>query len=210
MHRGRRFLPLLRSPVYGHGGVLVAADASTKDGWGAHVGGMGAGLMWEDATKEAIEGSRSRRQTGERVSISPLEMVSQAFLLVMVGVLWGKRVGQVVMRCDNKACCDVVSSGRPRSPAMVKAYEWLKEVEKILGIRVRLEHTGSKENEFADALSHNDTRRIAAAAEVLGVMHVAFPLDLHLPQFNMTLAGLAREAEREVRRALSNLDLVVV
>ena len=140
----------------------------------------------------------------------PLEMVSQAFLLVMVGVLWGKRVGQVVMRCDNKACCDVVSSGRPRSPAMVKAYEWLKEVGKILGIRVRLEHTGSKENEFADALSHNDTRRIAAAAEVLGVMHVAFLLDLHLPQFNMTLAGLAREAEREVRRALSNLDLVVV
>lgn len=41
-------------------------------------------------------------------------------------------------------------------------------------------------------------------------MHVAFLLDLHLPQFNMTLAGLAREAEREVRRALSNLDLVVV
>lgn len=108
--------------MYGHGGVLVAADASTKDGWGAHVGGMGAGLMWEDATKEAIEGSRSRRQTGERVSISPLEMVSQAFLLVMVGVLWGKRVGQVVMRCDNKACCDVVSSGRPRSPATVKAF----------------------------------------------------------------------------------------
>ena len=55
LHRDRRFLPLVRSPVYEHGGVLVAADAGTKDGGGAHVGGMG-----EDSTKEAIEGSRSK------------------------------------------------------------------------------------------------------------------------------------------------------
>ena len=149
-------------------------------------------------------------QAGERASISPLEMVSQAFLLVMVGVRWGERVGQVVMRCDNKACCDVVSSGRPRSPTIVKAYKWLKKVEKIFGIRVRLVYIGSKENEFVNALSHNDTGRIVAAAEVRGVRLVAFPLDLHLPQLSMTLTGLAREAERDVRGALSNFDLVAI
>ena len=37
LHRDRQLLSLVRSPVYDHGVVLVAADASTKDGWGAHV-----------------------------------------------------------------------------------------------------------------------------------------------------------------------------
>jgi hypothetical protein len=51
--------------------VAVAADASTNDGYGLHVGGVCAAGRWELETFQAIRNSR-KKLPGVRVSISPL------------------------------------------------------------------------------------------------------------------------------------------
>jgi hypothetical protein len=124
--------------------VAVAADASTSFGCGFHIGGMSASFEWEAATVKAIEAGRSRSLRVARVSISPLELMTQALLAAAVGERIGCsniENGQVILRCDNKSAYDVVASRRPHSPAMRVALTLLEAVEKAYGLLVRLEYT---------------------------------------------------------------------
>ena len=146
------FRPMVRDPRFMHGGDMVAADASTKDGWGAHIGGLVAGSLWQNETLLAIERSRSKKKVGARVSISPLEMLAQAFLLILVGVFCKeetKLIKQVVHRCDNESCVAIIASRRPKSPAMEVTLTIVEEVELAFGLLLALEHIGTKDNVIA-------------------------------------------------------------
>ena len=94
----------------------MAADAPTGEGRGLHVLGCSGSRLWEKETLIVIANSRGKKMQSKRVSISPLELMTQEFLPAVVGFTQVRpENGQVVLRCDNKAARDVVESRRPRS-----------------------------------------------------------------------------------------------
>lgn len=221
---GRRFKPLVYDPRFWHGGIAVSADASTNDGFGLHVGGVCAAGRWEPATFCAIENSR-KKLPGVRVSISPLELATQALLLAAVGIIVGDvsegRIGngQIVMRCDNKSSCDVVNSRKPKSPAMRIAMRKLEEVEHAFGFKVRLEHIATEDNTVVDALSHctgakRDVTTQACEAILTAQGRVMTWLDedsvIPLKAGAISFSAFALETERAVREAISKVDLEVL
>lgn len=200
------FRPWTADPVWWHGGVEVAADAATVGGWGLHVGGLCAAGQWEEETLRAIENSRTKRKDRERVSISPLELLAQALLLAVVGLACGRvGNGQVVMRCDNQAAVDVVASRRPKSPAMRLALEKLEEIERLFGLKAKLEFIGTKENVLADALSRGAEEIVGEVLGQRGRERRSFDMSTSLGA--MTLECFAVQAEREIRGALLNRDV---
>ena len=58
------FRPMIRDPHFLHGGLLVAGDASTKDGWGAHVGGLVTGLLWKGKPWRQSSAVAARKSMG--------------------------------------------------------------------------------------------------------------------------------------------------
>jgi len=199
---GLRFRRWTADPVFWHGGILVAADASTADGWGLHVGGMGAQGRWEAATLKAIENSRKKRADLERVSISPLELLAQILLLLVVVDTYGRPPnGQMIFRCDNMSAVMVTETRRARSPAMRCALAWLSRVEAALGVTVRLEHIPTKENKLADALSRYSVADAEEARKILGVKDTSFDKSRTVFE-GKSLGEICVEIEREVRSAL--------
>jgi len=207
----RIFRPLVRDPSYLHGGTAVSADASTSYGCGFHVGGHVAAFKWEAATLDATEASRTKKLRAVRVSISPLELLTQALLAAAVGErigCSGLENGQVILRCDNQSACDVVASRRPHSPAMAKALELLEEVEAAYGLKVRLEYIRTDLNRTADALSKGDFPAAAAALKMQGRKLVAIDVSARLRvNGNPSIAAFALAAERAVRDTLGHEDL---
>jgi hypothetical protein len=205
----KEFRPWVANPMWWHGGVDVAADASTSEGWGAHVGGICASGRWEAETFEAIANSRGKKLDKVRVSISPLELLAQVLLLAMVGLSFGRPGnGQIVMRCDNQAAVDVVESRRPKSAAMRVALRKLEELERLFQIRVKLEFIGTKENKLADALSRGAEEEVCEVLSQRGLELQEFDGDSVL--CGVAFTEFALQAEREVRRALKREDLELV
>ena len=205
--RAGNFRPWVCDPVYWHGGVLVSADASTADGWGLHAGGIYAAGLWEIDTKAAISNNRLKRLSLERVSISPLELIAQVLLLVVVARSFVRPPnGQFVFRCDNSSSVDVLESRRPHSPAMRRALAWLVRVENHFALRVRAEHIPTLEIRAADAFSHAAVARGCAELRVLHMTPREFPADLVVFD-GLTLEELARAMERDVRAALLDRDV---
>lgn len=121
----------------------------------------------------AIKRSKEQETVGDRVSISPLELMTQAFLSVLVMECHGMGLRarwtepgpmQLVMRCDIMSACDVMESRRAKSPAMKTALRIVERIEQVYHIRILLEHIRSERNAVADELSHN---RLSRAGEVL-------------------------------------------
>jgi hypothetical protein len=205
----------VRSPVWMYAGMMLAADASTSWGLGLHVGAWHFMLPWETATLEAIERSRRKLRGGNRVSISPLEMIAQAGLAVLAVARWGQQLrGQVVLRCDNQSCCDVIASRRPRSAAMRMALTFVEMVEKQCRLSVWLVHVPTDENVGADALSKG---KGPAASEWLAgqgwgdpkQVTEEFMLNVALDGTRASLGHFLREAERKVRGALDASDIEI-
>ena len=170
--------PLIKNPHYLHAGMAGSADASTSDGWGAHVGTFGASGLWTDETKEAIRRSKEKEVVGDRVSISPLELLTQAFLRILVMGMCGSELNkswgwpgplQLILRCDNQAAGDVIRSLRPRSLAMEESLRVLHEAECAYEVRVRLEHIRSDKNVVADHLSHGRYAKVEALFDKRGL-----------------------------------------
>ncbi len=131
--------------LYQHGGVNVSGDASTNDGWGFHIGPFFVAGVWDDETRAAISRSSEAEKEllGDRVSISPLELWTQAVLSRILGTRFRSLLeesGQFVARCDNLSSCVVVDTNRPGSPAMREALLIKVEQEELFRIRGRLEH----------------------------------------------------------------------
>ena len=179
---------------------------------------------WEPASFCAIENSR-KKLPGVRVSISPLELATQALPLAAVGIIVGDvsegRIGngQIVMRCDNKSSCDVVNSRKPKSPAMRIAMRRLEEVEHAFGFKVRLEHIATVDNTVADALSHcTGAKRDVAIQTCEAILtaqgRVMTWLDedsvIPLKAGAISFSAFALETERAVREAISKVDLEVL
>jgi hypothetical protein len=201
----RRFRAWKADPVWWHGGLAIAADASTGEGWGAHVGEVYAWGGWSSETKQVVLNSRLQREGMMRVSISPLELLAQVWLLVMVGSsLQRSRNGQIVMHCDNMAAVEVVSSRRPKSAAMRLALQKLEEVERCFGLTVRFDYISTKENKVADALSRGD---IALAGECLALQGLMREFDVSTVVEGRTFARMVVESEAEVCGALAAEDL---
>lgn len=210
----KNFAPMVQDPLDWHGGWLAPGDASTTDGWGVVNNQVGMSGIWEDATKEAIERNAAKAREGDRVSISPLELMTVAFLLCVVmeasGPIWEEKKGdrgviQLVMRCDNKSAVDVILSRRPHSPAMRVALDIVELVESNYGVRVRLEHIKTKENVVADALSHDNWEKAGRMFETAGT---EFKLgkasdDLRGPIEGMSFREFAVECERKVCQAIA-------
>jgi hypothetical protein len=178
----RIFRPLVRDPYYLHGGTAVSADAS-----------------------------RTKKLRAARVSISPLELLTQALLAAAVGErigCSGLENGQVILRCDNQSACDVVASRRPHSPTMAKALALLEEVEAAYGLKVRLEYIRTDLNRAADALSKGDFSAAAAALKMQGRCMAAIDVSARLRlNGNPSFAAFALAAERAVRDTLIHGDL---
>ena len=202
----RKFRSWTSDPVVWHGGERVAADASTADEWGLHVGRFFAYGAWEEATLAAIRNSKRKRADRERVSISPLELLAQVLLLVVAMRTHGSPPnGQLVMSCDNSSAIDVVETRRPRSPAMRRALLWLTRVEGHFRVRVRLAKIPSEKNKAADALSH---LRVVEAVEHLRERRLQpVEFDMREPVFDgLSLEALARVMQVDVRGALLECD----
>lgn len=169
----------------------------------------------ERETLAAIERSRGKKKHGSRVGISPLELVTQAFLLVVVGEyceLDTSEVKQVVQRCDNASCVAVVASRRPKSPAMEVALCIVEEVETAYGLSLALDHIGTDVNVVADAMSHNDLAKAKSALQVLGkdLVECDRSMKVCIGSFVGTFEAFARVAETRVRDALTAADMVLV
>ena len=210
----RNLAPLIRDPTYLHGRMAAAADASTADGWGAHVGVWCANGMWSQATKDAIERSKEKEKTGDRVSTSPLELMTQALLLVLVMEVMGEELRrrwkgkgpmQVVLRCDNQSSCDVVLSRRPQSDAMREALRILEEVEKAYGVHVRLEHIPTDMNVIADRLSHARLEEVEQIFAKAGCAPKFLPEEQEV--MGSTLMAFATSAEKRVTQALLRAEM---
>jgi hypothetical protein len=210
--RNENFARMVRDPKFWHGGLVVSGDASTKDGWGVVSGDVGAGGLWEPATKEAIERSSEKVTKGDRVSISPLGLTTVGLLICLEmetsSASWeGRRneygVAQLVLRCDNQSACDVMESRRPKSPAMREALSIVESVEARYGVLVRLEHIKTDENVVADAISHDDWVRAQEVYTQAKMTLKKAPSDLKGPFEDMSLLEFARECERKVCSAIS-------
>jgi hypothetical protein len=207
----RIFRPLVRDPCYLHGGTAVSADSSTSYGCGFLVGGHVAAFKWETVMLTAFESSRTKKLRSARVSISPLELLTQEVLAAAVGERIGcldLGNGQLILRCDYQSACVVLASRKPHSPAMGKARALLEEVEVAYGLTVRLEYIRTILNRTADALSKGDFPAAAAALRMQGrgVMAIDVATQLRLPG-NPSIAAFALAAERAVRGALGHEDL---
>ena len=217
-----RTRPSLADPEAGHPGDGIAGDASTSTGWGLVVGEWVFFGSWTAETLAACEAERRRRPpegssaespeehaitdvecsgegTERKVSISPLELLVQAFVVRAVRMTRGGELpnGSFFSRCDNLSSVKVVEAGRAKSPAMTEALRIIQE-EEIGGggerrLRLYLEHIGTLDNKVADLLSRGD---IEEAKELVrarwGVCRVG-----------MLDAAFVAEAERRVREAFN-------
>ena len=213
--REKNFAPMEQEAQFWHGGWLMSGDASTKDGWGVVNHDVGLAGLWEEATKEAIQRSKEKEKVGDRVSISPLELMTVAFLLCLVMETSGptmkeKRgtngVLQLVMRCDNQSAVDVMVSRRPHSPAMREALSIVEMVEAHYAVRVRLEHITSEDNVIADALSHDDWGKAIRLMGLAGCELRKAPEEMKGPIDGLSFKGFALECERRVCKALSLVE----
>jgi hypothetical protein len=212
--RSGRLRNFANNPCYWHGGTAIAADASTSWGCGWHIGGAVAALEWEAETLQAIEASRVHQVDIARVSISPLELLTQALLAAAVGECMGSEGygnGQVILRCDNMSACHVVTSRRPRSEAMRAALEMIEQVEHAYGMKIRLEYLRTDLNRTADALSKGQFENARRFVEAEGRVLRWMPLEQTLKvSGHPSLRVFAREGEKRVRNALSIQDLMEV
>lgn len=204
---------MLTAQVYLHAGSVGASDASTKDEWGAHVGEWVARGMWEPATLAAIEQSRKGARECNKVSISPLELPTVALMVVVAGHTAGTTIRtawalleqagipQLFLRCDNLGSVSVVESHRAHSAPMRAALEILEKVERLCGLKIRLEHIVSDENVVTDALSHNKLDVVANIFKRAGATLRTVPQDEIIPAIGMPLHAVASAAEQTVREA---------
>jgi hypothetical protein len=156
-------VPFSTSPLFYHGGDNVSGDASTKDGWGVHVGPFYAFARWDERTRLAVAtlAAAERARSADSVSISPLELLTSAFLVVLLGLRGvghfdAGTVRNFIGRSDNLSACNVVNTGRATSKTMFMAYEAFLAAQRDYGIRLRLEHISGAVNTIADRLSHGN------------------------------------------------------
>ena len=180
---------MLSDPVYSHPGDAVWGDASSKVGWGVVVGYTIYWGKWSPETIEAIGRMKTRKddeasseseeepeegerlvegRRGNKVSISPLEALVQAYVLRAVRSQCPEEVpnGNFYSRCDNLSSVQVVGAGRAKSPAMTEALRIIREESRAGSDgkrwRMRLKHIGTQVNKVADLLSRGDIEEARA------------------------------------------------
>mmetsp|Transcript_12820 Transcript_12820/g.42805 ORF Transcript_12820/g.42805 Transcript_12820/m.42805 type:complete len:152 (+) Transcript_12820:1839-2294(+) len=121
------------------------ATLPRRAGWGVHVAGFYAFGSWSDATRRAVAtlSAAEREGSADSVSISPLELLTSTFLVVLLGM---RGVGHFdataprnfVGRSDSLSSCSVVNTGRATSKTMFVAYEALLAAQRKYSIQLRL------------------------------------------------------------------------
>jgi hypothetical protein len=192
---------------YCHGGSAVCSDASTKDGWGVFAGCYYACGTWSAETVEAAAQFRKEQRGDASVSISPLELLTIAFLVYLVGKIHGRDEilcggTWFVGRSDSSSTCDVINSGRLSSVYMAEALDAVIAAERAVGLRVQLQHIDAEDNQIADLLSHG--RQLGRLQKALALMEPRFgkPCCVTIPP--TFVAGW----ERRVREACRNREAV--
>ena len=209
-----KVLALVRNPTYLHMGSVGASDASTTDGWGTHSGNMVAYGLWDSETIAAIQRSKNKETDGEKISISPLELLTVALQIIVtmetheetIQEKW-KALGQsgnpqLFMRCDNQSAVDVLESRRAHTPSMRASLAIVQEVEEVYGVFVRLEHIASEDNIIADALSHANMEIPGKIFDEAKAQMCMFSTNTFLPRINGSLQKFAQEGECKVRTAI--------
>jgi hypothetical protein len=180
--------------TYAHGGTAVCCDASTVHGWGVHVGPFYSHGKWSEATLRAA--SRNQQRGSGELSISPLELLTIAFLVLLVGEIPGGEEMLTASRCfvgrsDSDSSCCVVNSNRVHSPHMSAAFDAVIEAGFITTLQVKLQHLDRDSNEISDDLSKG---RVDSACER---MQDRFGT----PRFIQLPPALVAKWERRVRDA---------
>ena len=99
------------------------------------------------------------RRHGTPISISPLELLTIAFLVYLVGKIPGRDElldggTRFVGRSDNSSTCSVINSSRLSSAYMSETLDAVIAAERTVGLHVQLQHIPAEDNEIADHLSH--------------------------------------------------------
>lgn len=147
-------------PVFKFAENQISADASTSFGCGMQVRPILVAIAWKVGTFEAIERSR-KRLPGEAVSISPLELLVQGWLIEIICTFLVTLPGeQILGRTDSESSESVINSGRVSSPPMAEAMYIVTRNQDKFNIVYRVKHIPSLDNTIPDMLSKN---RIAEA-----------------------------------------------
>lgn len=142
-------------PVFNFAEDQISADASTSFGCGIQVGPILVAISWKDGTFDAIERSR-KRLPGESVSISPLELLVQGWLIEILCTFLTTQPGeQILGRTDSESSESVINSGRVSSPPMAEAMYVVVRNQDKFNVVYRAKHIATFKNTVPDMLSKN-------------------------------------------------------
>ena len=133
--------------------------ASTSFGCGIKVGLILVAISWKDGSFDAIERSR-KRLPGESVSISPLELLVQGWLIEILCTFRTTQPGGGILgRTDSESSESVIKSDRVSGPPMAEAmYVVVRNQDKFY-IVYRAKHIATFKNTVPDMLSKNKLRK---------------------------------------------------